>query len=136
MRDVIWIAALTFISAGCAPYSAQQAEPVTAAPATVVTATAQPDVQAIDHETLAFVQAACGGCHSVETTDLSPNPQAPRWVDIANRTGLSEDTLSSWLRDAHNYPEMMDFDLDGDQVDMIAAYMLTLRSPDYKRAPD
>ena len=95
-----------------------------------------PSAATPDHETLAFVQAACGGCHSVEANDLSPSPQAPRWVDIANREGLNEDTLASWLRDAHNYPEMMDFDLDGDQVDMIAEYMLTLRSAEYKRAPD
>ena len=88
------------------------------------------------HEALAFVQAACGGCHAVETTGLSPNPQAPRWVDIANQHGLSEATLASWLADAHNYPEMMDFDLDPEQVEMIADYMLTLRSEGYVRQPD
>ena len=85
---------------------------------------------------LAFVQAACGGCHAVEPPWLSPNPLAPRWVDIANRPDLSEASLASWLADAHNYPEEMDFDLDPDQVDLIAGYMLTLRSPDYQRQPD
>ena len=89
-----------------------------------------------EHEQLAFVQAACGGCHAVEPPWLSPNPLAPRWVDIANRAELSEGSLASWLRDAHNYPEEMDFDLDPDQVDLIASYMLTLRSPDYQRQPD
>ncbi len=88
------------------------------------------------HEGLAFVQAACGGCHSVEASGLSPNPQAPRWIDIVNQQGLDEDSLASWLADAHNYPEMMDFDLDPDQVEMIADYMLTLRSEDYRRQPD
>lgn len=88
------------------------------------------------YSTLAFVQAACGGCHAVESTGLSPNPQAPRWADIANQHGLSEETLASWLADAHNYPEMMDFDLDPDQVKAIAQYMLTLRSEDYRRQPD
>lgn len=89
-----------------------------------------------EHERLAFVQAACGGCHAVEPPLLSPNPLAPRWVDIANREGLNEATLASWLKDAHNYPEEMDFDLDPEQVDLIASYMLTLRSPDYQRQPD
>ena len=48
-----------------------------------------------DHDTLAFVQAACGGCHAVETGYLSPNPEAPRWEDIANRKEVSEATLAS-----------------------------------------
>lgn len=88
------------------------------------------------HEALAFVQAACGGCHAIERDGLSPDPQAPRWVDIANQQGMSEATLSSWLPDAHNYPEIMDFDLDSDQVEMIVSYMFTLRSENYVRQPD
>lgn len=89
-----------------------------------------------DHDTLAFVQAACGGCHAVEPGYLSPNPQAPRWEDIANRGGLSEETLASWLYDAHNYPEMMDFDLDRERAEDIADYMLKMRSSDYKPLPE
>lgn len=88
------------------------------------------------YNTLAFVQAACGGCHALEANGLSPNPQAPRWADIANQHGLDRETLTNWLADAHNYPEMMDFDLDPDQVEMIADYMLTLRSQGYIRQPD
>ena len=94
----------------------------------------QPDI-ARGGDTLAFVQAACGGCHAVETGYLSPNPQAPRWVDIANREELSEETLASWLYDAHNYPEMMDFDLDRARADEIADHMLKLRSEDYRPLP-
>ena len=134
MRRVIWIAGLALISASCAEYSAQEAARAASAPAAV--ASTEPATQTVDHNTLAFVQAACGGCHAVEGNALSPVPEVPRWVDIANRPELTEDTLATWLRDAHNYPEMMDFDLEGDKVDMIAAYMLTLRSADYKRAPD
>ena len=89
-----------------------------------------------EHDRLAFVQAACGGCHAVEASGLSPNPASPPFADIANREGLSRDTLASWLRDAHNYPEVMDFDLDQPQVDDIADYILTLRSDDYRKLPD
>jgi mono/diheme cytochrome c family protein len=103
--------------------------------------TAQPqnqDQQVVAHDgdTLAFVQAACGGCHSVEPGFLSPNPEAPRWEDIANREGLSEATLASWLYDAHNYPEMMDFDLDRERAKEIAHYMLEMRSGDYRPLPE
>jgi len=102
-----------------------------AAPSEAGNASAPPD-----HDTLAFVQAACGGCHAVEEGYLSPNPQAPRWVDIANREGLSEETLGTWLYDAHNYPEMMDFDLDRGRAEEIAGYMLKLRSDDYRPLPE
>jgi len=81
--------------------------------------------------TLAFAQAACGGCHAVEAGALSPNSAAPTFPDIANREGLSEPTLAAWLRDAHNYPEDMEFDLHGSQVDVLSDYILTLRSADY-----
>ncbi|GAA0284942.1 hypothetical protein GCM10009127_28270 [Alteraurantiacibacter aestuarii] len=83
---------------------------------------------------LAFAQGACGGCHAVENNALSPNPEAPEWPLIVNRPGLTNATLTSWLRDAHNYPEEMDFDLDVPQVEELVAYMLTLQSPDYEPA--
>ncbi len=79
----------------------------------------------------AFVEAACGDCHSVEPAFLSPNPNAPSFESIANREGLTDDTLSSWLADAHNYPELMDFDLNADQIDVVADYMITLRRAEY-----
>ena len=94
------------------------------------------DSSSADYDRLAFVQAACGGCHSVEPPDLSPNPMSPPFADIANREGLTEATLVGWLTDAHNYPEMMDFDLDPPQVEDIADYILTLRSEDYRKLPD
>jgi mono/diheme cytochrome c family protein len=83
----------------------------------------------------AFVEAACGGCHAVEPPFLSPDPQAPSFEAIANRKGLSRETLGDWLANAHNYPEVMDFDLTRPQVDQIAAYMVTLRRDDYRPQP-
>ena len=88
--------------------------------------------QAVQPDPPAFVEAACGGCHAVEPPFLSPNPGAPSFEAIANREGLSEDTLASWLKDAHNYPEVMDFDLEDEQIEQIAEYMITLRRGDYR----
>ena len=85
-------------------------------------------------QVLVFAQAACADCHAVEATDLSPNPNAPSFAAIANREGLTAQTLSAFLRDAHNYPEAMDFDLDPSQVDALTQYMLTLRDEDYEPA--
>lgn len=79
----------------------------------------------------AFVEAACGGCHSVEAPFLSPNPRAPSFEAVANRPGVTRSTIQAWLRDAHNYPEQMDFDLTPERVDEVSDYIITLRHKDY-----
>lgn len=76
---------------------------------------------------VAFAQASCGGCHAVEQQGLSPNPESPTFAEIASRPGVTVRTLSTYLRDAHNYPEAMDFDLTRQQANALAEYMLTLR---------
>ncbi len=78
-----------------------------------------------------LAQAACSQCHSIEPVGLSPNPDAPEWPVIANTPGLTRETLTTWLVEAHNYPEQMDFYLEDDEVDMLVDYMLTLKSDDY-----
>ncbi len=95
--------------------------------------TTQPEPVAIeaDPEDRALAQAACGGCHSVEAYGLSPNADAPEWPAIANRRGLTRETLTTWLVDAHNYPEDMDFYLEDDEVEQLVDYMLTLRRENY-----
>ena len=76
---------------------------------------------------VAFAQASCGGCHAVEEPGLSPNPASPTFAEIASKPGVTARTLSTYLRDAHNYPEAMDFELTRQQADALAQYMLTLR---------
>ncbi|KLI65094.1 hypothetical protein AAV99_00770 [Aurantiacibacter marinus] len=99
---------------------AETPEPVTAAP-----------VAEQHREAHALAQAACAGCHSVEAYGLSPNSAAPEWPVIANTPGLTRETLTFWLTEAHNYPEQMDFYLDEDEVEQLVDYMLTLRRDDY-----
>ncbi|WAT19068.1 c-type cytochrome [Aurantiacibacter sp. MUD11] len=93
--------------------------------------TAQPGVAEVDPEGHALAQAACAGCHSVEPYGLSPNPDAPEWPVIANTPGLTRETLTTWLVEAHNYPEQMDFYLEEDEVELLVNYMLTLRREDF-----
>ena len=83
-----------------------------------------------------FVEAACGGCHAIGRSGYSSNSNAPPFMEIVNREGLTEETLSTWLRGAHNYPSEMDFYLNDAQVNQLVAYMLTLRDPDYRPPPD
>ena len=84
----------------------------------------------------AFAQDSCGGCHAVGRSGSSNNPNAPPFAAIVNQEGLTAETLSSWLRGAHNYPSEMDFYLVEREVDELVAYMLTLRDPNYRRPPD
>ena len=83
-------------------------------------------------EGLAFAQASCGGCHAVDRYGASPNPNAPPFAGVVNQPGLTAETLSSWLRDAHNYPEEMEFYLQRREVDDLVAYMTTLRDVNYR----
>lgn len=84
----------------------------------------------------ALAQASCGGCHAVGLYGTSPNSNAPAFGAIVNQEGLTAETLSVWLRGAHNYPREMDFNLGEREVDALVAYMLTLRDPNYRRPPD
>jgi mono/diheme cytochrome c family protein len=83
---------------------------------------------------LAFAQASCGGCHAIGRYGASPNPSSPPFAGIVNQPGLTAATLSTWLRDAHNYPEEMEFYLEGREVDDLVAYMMTLRDAKYRPA--
>lgn len=98
-------------------------------------ASAAPDPALAEHHPLQFAQAACGGCHAVQAPWLSPNPAAPGFADVANREGVTEETLHTYLIDAHNYPLEMDFDLDSSQARALAQYILALRDPNYRPPP-
>jgi mono/diheme cytochrome c family protein len=116
-------AALAFVLSACQP--ATSVEPQ-AAPAS--------DAAGIESSIgdAAFAEAACAGCHAIRPLELSPDPEAPSFSDIANRTGLTRETLSAFLLDAHNYPEAMDFDLTAARADALTAYILTLRDEAYR----
>lgn len=124
MRIVETMALASLLLAGCqsaGPAAAPVAAPSTAA----ANADPVPD----------YVTAICGECHAVKDNAVSVNPQAPGFADIANSPGLTRDTLVTFLSDAHNYPMQMDVDLVDEDIEVIADYMLTLRSDDYVRRP-
>lgn len=85
------------------------------------------DTQPVSNQGLEFAQAHCSGCHAVAPLTISPNPEAPAFDSIVNVPGLTLETLKAFLRDSHNFPQVMEFDIDPDQIDALAAYMLTLR---------
>lgn len=60
---------------------------------------------------------------------------APTFESVANRPGVTKATIRAWLVNAHNYPEVMDFELEQEHVEEITDYMITLRRADYVPAP-
>ena len=124
MRIVETMALASLLLAGC-----QSAGPVPAPAAAPSPAAANAD--AVPD----YVTAICGECHAVKDNAVSVNPQAPGFADIANSPGLTRDTLVTFLSDAHNYPMQMDVDLVEEDIEVIADYMLTLRSDDYIKRP-
>lgn len=56
---------------------------------------------------------------------------SPTFAMIANSAGLTRETLSEYLRDSHNYPETMNFEVVEEDSYVLAAYIITLRSDDY-----
>src|SRR3546814_19960419 len=80
---------------------------------------------------MAFARSHCAACHAVGT-GMSPKPEAPSFEAIVNTPGLTAETLKPWLRDSHNYPEIMNFAIAPPQLDALAPYMLHLKTPAYK----
>ena len=96
----------------------------------------KPGVPTQVSEGQAFAQSSCGSCHAVRRSALSPISTAPSFPVIVNQQGVTADTLSTWLRGAHNYPREMDFYLHERDVNLLVAYMLTLKDPNFRRPPD
>ena len=78
-----------------------------------------------------FAQAHCAACHAV-VSGVSAKPDAPSFEAIVNTDGLTAETLEPWLRDSHNYPEIMNFAIEPRQIGDLATYMLTLKNPAYR----
>jgi len=83
-----------------------------------------------------LAEASCGGCHAIGRYGSSSNPNAPPFHAIINQEDLTAETVTTWLRGAHNYPSEMNFFLNESQVNALVVYMLTLRDPHYQRPSD
>ena len=80
-----------------------------------------------------IAQARCAQCHAILAEGLSPNTEAPAFAQVANRRGLTRATLTNWLRNAHNYPDEMQFNLSDEEVGALSGYILSLQPDEYRR---
>lgn len=81
---------------------------------------------------LAFAQSHCAQCHGVASGAISRNPESPPFEAVVNAPGLTRETLTVFLRDSHNFPATMNFEIEPAQIDDLAAYMITLRREGYR----
>lgn len=110
--------ATVLIVAGCAATEEQVAKPPSAA-------TLGQDF-AVQH---------CSSCHAIAAGAISPNPLAPPFAAVVNRSGVTAETLVPWLDNSHFYPDIMSFTIAPGDVANLAAYMLTLQQEDYRPLP-
>jgi mono/diheme cytochrome c family protein len=76
-------------------------------------------------EGLALAQETCSRCHAtVAQQNRSPNPQAPRFAELAAAPGITSTALLVALTTPHAGMPM--FNLTGEQRDDIIAYILSL----------
>jgi mono/diheme cytochrome c family protein len=122
MKSSIVLALAAFCLTACLP--ATQAEPAPAAPA-------RAPLAGPAQAGYALSEALCSGCHAIKPGEISPNPMSPTFEMIANAKGLTRETLSGYLRNSHNFPENMNFEVAEEDGDVLAAYIITLRSDDY-----
>jgi mono/diheme cytochrome c family protein len=94
--------------------------------------TRQSELSVAQGRGLVFAQQRCSACHAVTENRVSPNPESPSFQDIANRTGVTGSTLRQFLKDSHNYPAAMNFQVEGQQIDDLADYIMTMHRPGYR----
>jgi len=73
-----------------------------------------------------LVQDTCATCHAVgaDADAKSPDPKAPRFLDVAKMPSTTELSIKVFLRSSHR--NMPNFILTPEEIDGVAAYILGL----------
>ena len=73
-----------------------------------------------------LAETVCAACHQVEAnpTAPSPNPDAPRFGDVARMASTTELSLRVFLRSTH--PTMPNFILSANEIESLSSYILSL----------
>lgn len=120
-RTVLLLALAAFTAFGCRSAGSEPPRP----------ASSQAGSPGPEQRGLAFAQQRCASCHAVGG-GLSPNAEAPSFEALINAPGVQLATLKPWLQNSHNFPAAMNFTIAPDEIDELAAYMLTLKDPRFR----
>ncbi|RTL90895.1 MAG: cytochrome c [Hyphomicrobiales bacterium] len=72
-------------------------------------------------------EADCAACHAVgaDPHAKSPDPRAPRFLDVARMPSTTELSIKVFLRSSHR--NMPNFLLSPEEIDSVASYILSLK---------
>jgi mono/diheme cytochrome c family protein len=73
-----------------------------------------------------IAKTECASCHAIgrDAEAKSPDPKAPRFVDVAKMPSTTELSLKVFLRSSHR--NMPNFILSREEIDSLASYILEL----------
>lgn len=73
-----------------------------------------------------IAKAECASCHAIgnNAEARSPDPKAPRFIDVAKMPSATELSLKVFLRSSHR--TMPNFILAREEIDSLASYILSL----------
>jgi len=73
-----------------------------------------------------IAKTECASCHAIDrdAESKSPNPKAPRFVDVAKMPSTTELSLKVFLKTPHK--NMPNFILSPEEIDSLASYILGL----------
>ncbi|HEY7669088.1 MAG TPA: c-type cytochrome [Hyphomicrobium sp.] len=75
-----------------------------------------------------YAVRVCAECHDVEAKgEISPNPDAPSFQQVADTPGMSARALAVWMQTSH--PTMPDLIIKPEDMDNVIAYIMSLRTP-------
>lgn len=72
-----------------------------------------------------YAHATCAPCHAI-SREMTPNPRATRFRDIANTPGMTPTAIMVWLQSAH-HPTMPNIVIRGQELRNLTAYILSLK---------
>ncbi len=126
LRSVLLVL-MSSLAFGCVPDDAATDELTDVAiPAQAATPPAPASAPAYQGAGLA--RQVCAQCHHVTAGPAPAGLPAASFVEIANRDGVSAETIRDWLNSTH--PSMPNFMFDASSVDDMAAYIMSLRTAD------
>jgi mono/diheme cytochrome c family protein len=74
-----------------------------------------------------LIQHNCASCHATgaDAQAKSPDPRAPRFLDVAHMPSTTELSVKVFLRSSHR--NMPNFILSPEEIDGVATYILALK---------
>jgi mono/diheme cytochrome c family protein len=73
----------------------------------------------------AYAKQYCAKCHAINRGEISPEPTAPPFIDVANTKGMTATALTVWLTTSH--PTMPNIVIDPHDMDKVVAFILSLK---------